>query len=385
MIATVALTILTLVGPRTGGSSEGQEVFRDAVKDGLWRVRGSVGGREGLYALALGSSRTYVRAPLPDVENGAEVAVQVGGQTLAPVPVWTAELPAAPKEYAGVIGIGALRGRMIGFDLVRGEITIWLAATDGSVASGSVADEWALRGEGEGKTVSLPLEALPEGYRALRMKVGASERRLLLSSNTPTFELLRSVGTGATFWKTGENAAIEAHTGATSRSDSGVIGPLEIGGQKGPPIWGELVEATELAEYPGDPEGLLPIQSLPYERVVVDLVRDRVVAEPLSHGALTDRWLTGMLGFPLRIQGEQIRVAASEWPGYRHAVNYAGDQVLEIGPLPALDVIRATREFGSESLFVGATLSRLRRAPYVILLQQHKAKYRLTVNPAPGR
>ncbi|RYG44635.1 hypothetical protein EON79_14490 [bacterium] len=172
------------------------------------------------------------------------------------------------------------------------------------------------------------------------------------------------------FSSAGKAEATDASSGESTINPIGSLGGITILDQALPPLRATLANEDDLSGYPEIPDGVIPITSLPYERVVLDFARARIVARPLAPDDLSNRWLTSALSLPLRIDGDRLFVATHPNPALGERFSpYVGDEVLDIDGLKSVDIVRSVKARDAKLLYIASVFARAKETGYTVLLQ----------------
>ena len=372
--------VLALLASLQGPSADPVTVTAIDLREtgGVWVVRAKVGETEGLFVLSTGAARTSLRSAPTSVGEGQSLPVRIEGLDFGTVPVQTEDLPGAPAALKGIIGLDALKGRMVGFNLERTEITFWpkgLAPAE----SARLAEAWVRPSGGE-KARTIKFLESRAGYPLVPVKFGTTPLALLVSTGVGTLAISMAHTKPGEFLKVGTTPQTDVRTGERIKRPYGLVGPLVIEGQNLPPLPAILSEEDGLAIDPDRPEGSVPIISLPFPRLLLDFGRSCMVVQTVPSAELDDRWLTAQSGLPLRISGDRLLIAEEQDTHFAGKfLPYKGQEVLDIGGLKGPEIVRAVRSRNAKSLDLALALAKAMRTGYTARIQQPTGVYELKV------
>lgn len=313
------------------------------------------------------------------VEKKSSYGLDFGGVLRPKIsfdPLDPLELTSLPQDYVGVLGTETFAKGALGFDLSSRTMVVWDKAAAGEAEAwcGALSPLPGLPSLPV-RWVSLPLGVSESGGYTIAAKIDGHPATLSLGTST-TLNLFDSAKLNADA-PVARSTVVRTFDGAPDRPSQFVATSLEIEG-----IEPFLALGTREISEPGAPSnGVLCLANLPTRRVVVDFANKRLFMERLSPDAARSVVLTGLLKFPVVIDGDVLRVAPAA-PGHPEAFQtIGGHEILDIADIKASDLVKAIRKGGPEALILFAVIERASGEGYKARIQLDGGIYILSVTP----
>jgi hypothetical protein len=338
-----------------------------------WIIKASVEKKEGWYLLST-ASKTSIRLPRAG-ESGADgrqqpADIAIGGIDGGSVRFRvTASAPLKALGVDGVLGIDALQGFTLAFDIEEAQVAVW-------------TDQPSLLGQ--------------RGWILLLPVIGSSTQHAITMSIDDVDKVPYGVkGTVGDTKGLGvvQLSEIDAKLSETALAEGGALtvtpGPPDtvavdnlMVGEMGP-FWMLATRATAPLPYATGKEiASIPLTSLPARRIVLDGHTGTMVTELLGDPGVNSLLLSRLLGIPLEMQDASMYLRKGG-ALYGSDLNiYAGAQIAAIAGISVDAIAAAFQGTTAEKLDMLKRLARARAAGYAIDFVKDDRPYHTTIKPA---